>query len=236
GLARGALDAGREAPRQPAVDHQRLDDVARDVGLAQDALDLRPPAAAAQHHERPHAGVAVAVHRDRAVAVATVAREERDPDEEAAALLEDRDGAALHCVSPASVCSARFSASSRFVLGLSTAWTSGWIPAPGLTPPPPRLCPSGVKYWPAVMSSAPPLSSSMTSWKTPLPNVRVPTTFARWWSWSAPVTISDADAVSRSTSTTSGVFGATVSPVAFSVSGATPRPRSETILPSLRNA
>ena len=47
-------------------------------------------------------------------------------------------------------------------------------PLPGATPRPPRLRPSGMKYWPAVMSSAPPLDSSMTCWKTPLPNVRVP--------------------------------------------------------------
>ena len=44
------------------------------------------------------------------------------------------------------------------------------------------------------MSSAPPLESRRTSWKTPLPNVRVPTTSARSRSCSAPVTISDADA------------------------------------------
>ena len=81
------------------------------------------------------------------------------------------------------------------------------IPLPVETPLPPRLRPLGVKYWPAVMSSAPPLESSRTSWKTPLPNVSVPTTVARSRSCSAPVTISEADAVSPLTSTTIGAVG-----------------------------
>ena len=63
-----------------------------------------------------------------------------------------------------------------WVFGSSLASTSGWMPAPCLTPPPPRLRPLGRKYSPTVMSSAPPLESSSISWKTPLPNVRVPTT------------------------------------------------------------
>ncbi len=154
-----------------------------------------------------------------------MAREERDPDEEPAALLQHRDGAASSPdSSPASTRSARSSPSSRGVFGLSFARTSGCRPAPGFTPPPPRLRPLGVKYCPAVMSRAPPLRSSMTSWKTPLPKVRVPTIFARPRSCSAPATISDADAVSRSTSTTSGVDFAIGSPVAFRVCEATPRP------------
>src|SRR5439155_7830314 len=57
--------------------------------------------------------------------------------------------------------------------------TSGVMPAPCLTPPPPRLRPSGVKYSPTVMSSAPPLESGCSSWKTPLPNVCVTTIVAR---------------------------------------------------------
>ena len=68
------------------------------------------------------------------------------------------------------------------------------------------LRPLGRKYSPTVMSSAPPLESGSTSWKTPLPNVRVPTTVARLRSCSAPVTISDADADWRLTSTTTGTF------------------------------
>ena len=36
---------------------------------------------------------------------------------------------------------------------------SGLMPAPCLTPPPPRLRPFGVKYSPTVMSSAPPFGS-----------------------------------------------------------------------------
>ena len=106
------------------------------------------------------------------------------------------------------------SASSRLVFGLSGALTSGVMPAPGLTPPPPRLRPLGVKYSPTVMSSAPPLESCSISWKTPLPNVRVPTTVARWRSCSAPVTISDADAVSRLTSTATGILPEIAPPVA----------------------
>ncbi len=66
------------------------------------------------------------------------------------------------------------------------------------------LRPLGRKYSPTVMSSAPPLESGSISWKTPLPNVRVPTTSARLRSCSAPVTISDEEAVFLSTSTTTG--------------------------------
>jgi hypothetical protein len=98
------------------------------------------------------------------------------------------------------------------------------------------LRPLGVKYWPAVMSSAPPLGSSRTCWKTPLPNVRVPTTVARPRSSSAPATISAADAVPRSTSTASGASGTTGSPVARSVRSGTVRPRVVTIGPPFRKA
>ena len=48
--------------------------------------------------------------------------------------------------------------------GVSTPWatsTSGVMPAPCLTPPPPRLRPLGVKYSPTVMSSAPPLDERL---------------------------------------------------------------------------
>src|SRR5439155_22440584 len=57
--------------------------------------------------------------------------------------------------------------------------TSGAMPAPCLTPPPPRLRPLGVKYSPTVLSSAPPLESGRSSRKTPLPNVCVPTIVPR---------------------------------------------------------
>ena len=48
-LGGGALDGRVEAPAQPAVEHQRLEHVARDVGAAEPAFDLRvrAPAAAA---------------------------------------------------------------------------------------------------------------------------------------------------------------------------------------------
>ena len=82
----------------------------------------------------------------------------------------DRPGAGSQLVGETS--SARSSASSRFVSGSSLARTSGLSPWPGLRPAPPRLRPLGRKYWPTVRSSAPPLSSGMISWKTPLPNVR----------------------------------------------------------------
>jgi hypothetical protein len=60
----------------------------------------------------------------------------------------------------------------------------------------------------------------LSSWKTPLPKVWVPTTVARWWSCSAAVTISEAEAVSWSTSTTIGIRGEIAPPVASSVSWA----------------
>ena len=63
-----------------------------------------------------------------------------------------------------------------------------------------------------------------------------PTTFARSRSCSAPVTISEADAVPLSTRTTSGAFGTTGLPVARSVRAGTARPRVVTIGPSSRNA
>src|ERR1700674_2588633 len=53
---------------------------------------------------------------------------------------------------------------------VSTPWdtgTSGVMPVPCLTPPPPRLRPLGVKYSPTVTSSAPPFESGSSSWKTP---------------------------------------------------------------------
>ena len=76
------------------------------------------------------------------------------------------------------------------------------------------LRPLGRKYCPTVMSSAPPLGISRISWKTPLPYVLVPTTFARLRSCSAPVTISDEEAVLRSTSTTTGTDALIAPPVA----------------------
>src|SRR5262249_12096007 len=118
---------------------------------------------------------------------------------------------ALHAAS----WSAASSASSLGVFGLSLAFTSGVTPAPRLTPPPPRLRPLGRKYSPTVMSSAPPLDGGPISWKTPLPNGRVPTTSARWRSCSAPVTISEADALWSLTSTTTGMSVLIAPPVAL---------------------
>ena len=64
-----------------------------------------------------------------------------------------------------------------------------------------------MKYSPIVRSSAPPLERSITCWKTPLPNERVPTTVAPPWSASAAARISAAEAVSRSIRTTIGCGG-----------------------------
>ena len=115
-----------------------------------------------------------------------------------------RRAPALTAASPASARARRRAPRRARSRASSRRATSGLMPAPCLTPPPPRLRPLGRKYWPTVMSSAPPLESSSTSWKTPLPNVRVPTIVARWRSCSAPATISAADAVLPSTSTPAG--------------------------------
>ena len=75
----------------------------------------------------------------------------------------------------------------------------------------PRLV--GVSQF-AVVSRKPPLSSSswVHCWTVPLPNVFVPTSVARPRSWSAPATISDADADPPSTSTTSWIVGSVATP------------------------
>src|SRR5436190_4551915 len=228
-----ALGARREPPRQPAVQHQRLDHVARDVRPAQESHHLRVAPAGRRPQERELAGPRLAVAFD---GQPPPPFEERLGHDEAPPLGEQADdlGRFPQRDSPASTRSALSSASSRAVFGTSRARMFGAMPAPVFTPTPPRLRPFGVKYWPAVMSSAPPLDSSTTSWKTPLPNVRVPTTFARLRSCSAPVTISDAEAVSRSTSTTSGASGRSGLPSAFSVRVGTERPLVVTIVPPLR--
>src|SRR3954466_6190261 len=236
GALGGGLDPGRERGPQAAIEHQRLDDVAGDVRAPEHPRDLVAPAlrVGVQQGQASRARVARALDRHP-----PAAPEERLADEEAPALLEQDDarrgvGQDGH-LAPATAI-ARSSPSSLFVLGSSLARTSGMIPLPVETPLPPRLRPLGVKYWPAVMSSAPPLESSRTSWKTPLPKVSVPTTFARSRSCSAPVTISEAEAVSPLTRTDIGAVGTTGSPVARSVCSLTARPRVVTIGPSFRKA
>ena len=49
-----------------------------------------------------------------------------------------------------------------------------------------------------------PSSNSMTVWTEPFPKVWVPSTVARPWSWSAPATTSEAEALPAFTSTTIG--------------------------------
>ncbi len=63
--------------------------------------------------------------------------------------------------------------------------------------------PLGVNQRPVVSLSAHPPSRVKMSCTTPLPKVAVPSTTARSWSWRAPATISDAEALEPSVSTTS---------------------------------
>src|SRR3954452_16148336 len=198
-----------------------------------------PPVAAARPGGGDEDEVAHTHLAPRLVEVdAPPAREEGRRRETAAALVEhgdDRRGPALraaHAWPCATVFSATPRASSRLVARSSRARTSGVMPAPFFGPPPPRLRPLGVKYSPTVMSSAPPLESGLISWKTPLPNVRVPTTVARWRSWSAPVTISEAEADWPLTSTVTGIFVGMEEPVASKTCSGRERPRVVTILPS----
>ena len=182
GGTRLTLDLRVEAAPQAAVEHQRLEHVARDVRAA-DPPQHAPVAGARagrrDQHEVAGAGVRI---RFRPVDVhPPPAGEEGLGGEEAAAPLEHRDdrrgaaasssaeragcggtrlAAGAHVCWRATVLTATSSASSRsWVLVSSSALTSGWMPAPCLTPPPPRLRPLGVKYSPTVMSSAPPLES-----------------------------------------------------------------------------
>src|SRR3954447_15654333 len=89
-LARGALDPRRERAPQAAVEHERLDDVARDVRAAEHPRDLRTAAAPAagrlEQRQAAGAGVARALDRD-----APAALEERLADEEAPGPLEPQD-------------------------------------------------------------------------------------------------------------------------------------------------
>ena len=140
---------------------------------------------------------------------------------------------ALTGLRPRPSCSATVSAwSSGPCAGCRAAYTLGGIPAPSRTPPPPRLLPvrSEVLADGDVERAA--VGSGWISWKTPLPYVCVPTTFARPRSLSAPVTISAADAVPRSTSTTIGILGAIASPLAMYTWRGWLRPSVETIVPS----
>src|SRR5205807_8067729 len=85
--------------------------------------------------------------------------EERPRDEELAPPLEHghararggRRSRRRHRTDAATVRSATAKAPSARERGLFEASTSGGIPAPSRTPPPPRLRPLGVKYSPTVM-------------------------------------------------------------------------------------
>ena len=205
-LAGLALELRAEAATQAAIEHQALEHVARDARAPEDPQHAgRGARTERDEHEVAGSGAA-GVGRAHGYPRARGAqrppailarREQRLGRQEAPATLEHRHdrsaggGAALapvrrlaalalgaaHPTFAASVLSATCRPA-----GVSTplgTCTSGVIPAPCLTPPPPRLRPLGVKYSPTVMSSAPPLDSGSSSWKTPLPNVCVPTTVAR---------------------------------------------------------
>ena len=77
---------------------------------------------------------------------------------------------------------------------------SGVMPLPWIERP------FGVKYFAVVSRRPEPSDSGMIVWTEPLPNVWVPTTIARPQSWSAPATISEAEALPWLTSTTIGIF------------------------------
>ena len=136
GGARGALDGGVEAAPQPAVEHQRLEHVARVVGAPEPPRDLA--VAAARARRRDEHEVARAHLARRLVEVdAAPAGEERRRGEEPAALLEDGDdrlGAAHACPRATTVLTATSSASSRFVLSLSLRLDVGRDPGALLRP------------------------------------------------------------------------------------------------------
>ncbi len=140
GLRRGGA---RVAAAQPAVEHQPLEHVARDVRPPQPAHNARAALARAHQHQVALAGAAALDRRARPLA------EQRLGDQEAAALLEHGDewlveapgrAAADGCAHslPARTSSATGSASSRLVFGLSKAFTCGLSPRVEIVSPPGR--------------------------------------------------------------------------------------------------
>src|SRR3990172_3794502 len=89
------------------------------------------------------------------------------------------------------------SAAAATTFGGSTMM-SGVMPLPWIERP------FGVKYLAVVRRSPDPSVSGMMVWTDPLPKVCVPRTMARPQSWSAPATISEAEALPWLTSTTMG--------------------------------
>ncbi len=147
GLVRGGLRLGRSRARvgaaQAAVEHQALEHVAGHVGTSQPADHPRAALARADQHEVALTRPAALDRRARAVA------EQRLGDQEAAALLEHGDERLVeaprrtaadcraHSLSDRTS-SATGSASSRFVRGLSTAFTCGLMPFVVIVLPPGR--------------------------------------------------------------------------------------------------
>ncbi len=125
-----ASTALRERAPQAAVEHQALEHVARDVRAAERAHHPRAALSPAEQHEiaDPGAGATAAVERHPAAAL-----EHGLGHGEAAALREHGDQrriALAHLSLPSRVRSATGRASSRFVFGLSFAFTWGSIPSP----------------------------------------------------------------------------------------------------------
>ena len=170
-----------EAAPQAAVEHQRLDHVARDVGAPDPprapwrGRAPGPPVRSSTRSPAPRP--AVAVDHDRGARARRTACRRGSARASRAGRRWRRP---VGRVTGPRRASARSADVERLVAarvrGLSCAGTFGLMPSPRRSPPPPRLRPLGVKYSPTVRSSAPPLGSSLISWKTPLPNVRVPTT------------------------------------------------------------
>ena len=164
------LHPARERAPQAAVEHQRLEHVARDVRAA-DLPDHARAALAGAHQHDVALRAAAAVQRRLACPRARTAA--RPPGSGRACAARRSSTKRVSGPSRRSVFSAIGRASSRSVSGSSTARTVG------RTPFLPMFSPLGRKYSPTVRSSTPPLESGSTSWNTPLPNVRVPTTVAR---------------------------------------------------------
>ena len=133
--------AGSKRRAQPAVEHQRLEHVARGRPGARAAA--RPCRARRAGRSARTSTRSPGAHLARGLS--RLMRRPRAKNgvagEEPAALLEhgdDRVGALTRARAPR-LRTATSSASSRFVLPLSCAFTSGVMPAPRFDPPPPRL-------------------------------------------------------------------------------------------------
>ena len=133
-LARVLLDRLRKASPEPAVHHDRLHDVARDLGVAERADHARAALATAHEHHRTGARVARLLRRDRHLAAPL---EQRRGGQEPALLDEHADDRPVdpapplvgrHSILSTSASTATGIASSCIVRGRSRAFSSGMIP------------------------------------------------------------------------------------------------------------